>query len=156
MCQCNLTLHLLRGDHPPHIFFHQWVAPVHLNFSCWGMSPSRWSWPSKETLGLGQEIIDLFSKSRNAPEIPAVAFSRVVKSYTAQKARKQHDVITRQPRTHGQSRLGIGAGTLKDRPTGTPRVLHQCPECFRGWPTSWGPEMEKKCTCVQPAKKTSL
>ena len=80
--------------------------------------------PSLDT----EEIIDLFSKFCDFPLIPSVAFSRVVKAYTAMKAQKQHDEVMRQPHSHGRSRAGVGSDTLQDRPTGTPRATHQCPD----------------------------
>ena len=63
-----------------------------------------------------EEIIDLFSKFCDVPILPAVAFSRVIKAYTAIKAQKQHDEVMRQPHAHGRDRSGVGSDHLRDRP----------------------------------------
>ena len=105
-----------------------------------------------------EEIIDLFSKFCDVPTIPSVAFSRVIKAYTAMKAQKQHDEVMRQPHAHGRDRSGVGSDHLRDHPMGTPRVSHQCPECFTDWPLGWDIQEPKKCICnkkVTPIKKTA-
>ena len=105
-----------------------------------------------------EEVIDLFSKFCDLPIIPAVGFSRVVKAYTAIKAQKQHDEVMRQPHVQGRARPGIGNESLQDRPMGTPRATHQCPECFTDWPLGWAVTEEKTCICskkVTPIKKTA-
>ena len=105
-----------------------------------------------------EEVIDLFSKFCDLPIIPAVGFSRVVKAYTAIKAQKQHDEVMRQPHVQGRARPGLGNESLQDRPMGTPRATHQCPECFTDWPLGWAVTEEKTCICnkkVTPIKKTA-
>ena len=55
-----------------------------------------------------------FSRSSvMSPTLPLVAFSRVIKAYTAMKAQKQHDEVMRQPHSHGYARPGIGSDSLR-------------------------------------------
>ena len=82
-----------------------------------------------------------------------------MKAYVAMKAQKQHDEgCMRHPHSHGSSRPGIGNDALRDRPTGTPRATHQCPECFSDWPLGWEITDLRKCICgkkVRPIKTTA-
>ena len=92
------------------------------------------------------------------PLLPALAFSRVVKAYTAMKAQKQHDEVMRHPHSHGHSRPGIGNDALRDRPIGIPLAIHQCAGCFSDWAVSWDVDAERKCICGRgavPIKKTA-
>ena len=105
-----------------------------------------------------EEVIDLFAKFCDLPIIPAVGFSRVITAYAAIKAQKQHDEVMRQPYVGGGARSGVGGADLRDRPMGTPRATHQCPECFTDWPLHWDIKEAKMCIChkkVIPVKKTA-
>ena len=105
-----------------------------------------------------EEVIDLFAKFCDLPIIPAVGFARVIKAYTAIKAQKQHDEVMRQPYVGGRARPGVGSEDLRERPTGTPRATHQCPECFTDWPIKWDTNEAKMCIChkkVTPIKKAA-
>ena len=105
-----------------------------------------------------EEVIDLFAKFCDLPIIPAVGFSRVITAYAAIKAQKQHDEVMRQPYVGGGARSGVGSADLRDRPMGTPRATHQCPECFTDWPLHWDIKEAKMCICHQkviPVKKTA-
>ena len=104
-----------------------------------------------------EEVIDLFAKFCDLPIIPAVGFSRVITAYAAIKAQKQHDEVMRQPYML-VARSGVGSADLRDRPMGTPRATHQCPECFTDWPLHWDIKEAKMCIChkkVIPVKKTA-
>ena len=104
-----------------------------------------------------EEIIDLFSKFCDVPILPSVAFSGLIKAYTAMKAQKQHDEAMRQPHSHRYARPGIGSDSLRNRLTGAPRATHQCPECFTEWPLGWDTNEARKCICNKkavPIKRT--
>ena len=105
-----------------------------------------------------EEVIDLFAKFCDLPIIPAVGFSRLIMAYAAIKAQKQHDEVMRQPYVGGRARPGLGSEDLRDRPMGTPRATHQCPQCFTDWPLHWDIKEAKMCICHQkviPVKKTA-
>ena len=105
-----------------------------------------------------EEVIDLFAKFCDLPVIPAVGFSRVITAYAALKAQKQHDEVMRQPYVKGRARPGVGSADLRERPMGTPRATHQCPQCFTDWPLQWDTKEAKMCIChhkVIPVKKTA-
>ena len=105
-----------------------------------------------------EEVIDLFAKFCDLPVIPAVGFSRVITAYAAIKAQKQHDEVMRQPYVGGSARPGVGSADLRERPRGTPRATHQCPQCFTDWPLQWDTKEAKMCIChhkVIPVKKTA-
>ena len=105
-----------------------------------------------------EEVIDLFAKFCDLPVIPAVGFSRVITAYAAIKAQKQHDEVMRQPYVKGRARPGVGSADLRERPRGTPRATHQCPQCFTDWPLQWDTKEAKMCIChhkVIPVKKTA-
>lgn len=54
-----------------------------------------------------EEILDLFVKFCDLETLPAVAFGRVVKAYTAMKAQKTHDEVMKQPHVKGKQRFGV-------------------------------------------------
>ena len=94
-----------------------------------------------------EEVIDLFAKFCDLPVIPAVGFSRVITAYAAIKAQKQHDEVMRQPYVGRSARPGVGSADLRERPRGTPRATHQCPQCFTDWPLQWDTKEAKMCIC---------